>query len=207
MAHVPYILISPSLTGSDFAKGLEQLPKNLYVRTMCETLPVDFIISQGFAGCWIGSFDEDWDTVIKDVCCRLKKHSRSVLIINKPSTPVWTQIQWKVAVECGINVLPVGSAVEGARFLARLAHQEHRPPKPSSLTSIKNKTKDPTYAQTLLQTVKTCPGVGDVKAGELLKRFETVERLVNAREEELVEVIGRAGAKRLLVFFGAGFAS
>ncbi len=47
------------------------------------------------------------------------------------------------------------------------------------------------------------PGIGDKTVGKLLKRFGSVERVRNATETELREVVGRATAMRLKEHFAA----
>lgn len=110
-----------------------------------------------------------------------EQHSSSLLILHRsPPTFSFSSGHYNYAslqltlLEHSINILPVNSPAEAVRYLARLTHQHHKPPKIHTATlRTGNKTKDQTYATQLLQTVRCCPGVGKVKANLIIKEFKS----------------------------------
>ncbi|KAI8919046.1 hypothetical protein DFJ77DRAFT_260952 [Powellomyces hirtus] len=104
--------------------------------------------------------------------------------------------------DAATNVLPVDSLLEAVRYVATLAHQEARPAKPhTSALAQGRKTKDQSQAMQIIACFRTCPGVGEKKAGELAAVFKSVESLANASEDAVAAVVGKATAKRIVLFF------
>ncbi|KAJ3017338.1 hypothetical protein HKX48_003584 [Thoreauomyces humboldtii] len=106
-----------------------------------------------------------------------------------------------LALDERITVLPVPSNLEAARYIARLAHHEARPAqsRTSALTTGR-KSHQQTPTQQILATLRTFPSVGDKKAVELTGKFASIDELANAAEHTVSEVIGKAGAKRVIAF-------
>ncbi|KAJ3279489.1 hypothetical protein HK104_001422, partial [Borealophlyctis nickersoniae] len=196
----PYLVASSKLQGSSLLQHLSSLPKSLTVRVIYEDIDVDFLPAQAFAA----SFWPEHliiDANAEDLKARLKvlgKNSKSVLIVEKTqlTSPKFAEIQWMATFEFNISTLPVASPAEAMRYIARI---EHKPQKPTTSTSApSNKTKN--AHQSLVQTVKACPGVGEVKAIALLREFKTLQSLANASEAELlkrVPIVGKPGARKL----------
>lgn len=101
-----------------------------------------------------------------------------------------------IAVDFQIPVLYTTSFRDTAALLEVMAKRLEKTPKPITLV---NALKPPTTKELQEYIVSSIPSVGATLAKSLLKKFKTIQAVVNASEEELQEVdkIGPKKAKQI----------
>ena len=125
-----------------------------------------------------------------------------------------------VVVEFGMQILPVASVEEAARYIARIIHQENKPHQKQS-NSVAPSGKTFHFDNLLIKSVSSIPGIGESKATNLMTEFKTwvygliflnvnqfliksLKHLVNASEGEILErlpSIGKHSASKIYKFF------
>jgi len=87
----------------------------------------------------------------------------------------------------GVPLLTTNNAEDTATFLSLLAKKQDK-------TLALNAKRKPRSANEQLQyLVEGFPGIGPTSAKKLLKEFRTLKNIINASEEQLVELLGKKG--------------
>ncbi len=101
-----------------------------------------------------------------------------------------------IAIDFQTPILYTRNIHDTANLLAIIAK---RLEKPRSLASLLKKRKSQTVKQRQEFLIETLPGIGPQTSKNLLKNFGTIKNLVNANEEELMQVkkIGKTKARQI----------
>ena len=101
-----------------------------------------------------------------------------------------------IAIDFQTPILYTRNIHDTANLLAIIAK---RLEKPRSLASLLKKRKSQTVKQRQEFLIETLPGIGPQTSKNLLKNFGTIKSLVNANEEELMQVkkIGKTKARQI----------
>ncbi|KAG8437388.1 hypothetical protein GDO86_008183 [Hymenochirus boettgeri] len=103
-----------------------------------------------------------------------------------------------VVLELGMALLPVASQSEAAQLLFHLVQERSR--EGISNPFIRKKHFQLPDAS-ILQTIQKIPGVGKVKALQLLQHFPSIQQLSNASFSQLENVVGHGIALNIYSFF------
>lgn len=97
-----------------------------------------------------------------------------------------------------MSIIPVNTITEASKLLKQFVHCEMRTEsnpflaKPSTVNSPD---------ETILKTLQSIPEFGDKKALQALEKFTNLKNIVNASEEDLAKVVGKAAAKSGYKYF------
>ncbi|KAG8437387.1 hypothetical protein GDO86_008183 [Hymenochirus boettgeri] len=110
----------------------------------------------------------------------------------------FSPVQNFVVLELGMALLPVASQSEAAQLLFHLVQERSR--EGISNPFIRKKHFQLPDAS-ILQTIQKIPGVGKVKALQLLQHFPSIQQLSNASFSQLENVVGHGIALNIYSFF------
>ena len=102
------------------------------------------------------------------------------------------ELQIELALSGEAQLIIVNSLKDIALVVAGLVHTENHS-NPYTQRPKQSVTPD----ESLLSFVKSLPGVGDKKALELLKRFQSFHGIATASEADLAAVVGKSSASQL----------
>ncbi|CAB4016829.1 Hypothetical predicted protein [Paramuricea clavata] len=108
------------------------------------------------------------------------------------------ELQKFTAINVGLNLYPVSSQEEVAKFLIQMVNLSGNPRSNPFLIKKSQKPID----QALLFTLQTVPGLGEKKALALLQRFGNLKDLSQASKQDISKVVGDACAQTVKSFFG-----
>lgn len=102
-----------------------------------------------------------------------------------------------IALDFGISIIPTRNAQDTAAMIKRIAIREQTGEKPHIQTRTDKKPVNMWEQQLFI--VESLPNIGSVNAKKLLEHFGTVSKIINASENELMEVegIGKKTAKNI----------
>lgn len=102
-----------------------------------------------------------------------------------------------IALDFGISIIPTRNAQDTAAMIKRIAIREQTGEKPHIQTRTNKKPVNMWEQQLFI--VESLPNIGPVNAKKLLEHFGTVSKIINASENELMEVegIGKKTAKNI----------
>lgn len=102
-----------------------------------------------------------------------------------------------IALDFGISIIPTRNAQDTAAMIKRIAIREQTGDKPHIQTRTDKKPVNMWEQQLFI--VESLPNIGPVNAKKLLEHFGTVSKVINASENELMEVegIGKKTAKNI----------
>ncbi|XP_059391756.1 Fanconi anemia core complex-associated protein 24 [Carassius carassius] len=122
---------------------------------------------------------------------------QGIVIVEKTrlSEQYFSGLQKFVVLELGLTVLPVSSAAEAAQLITQLVLGENKE-NPFLRKSV-SRLLEPVVLSLILQI----PGVGKVKAIQLLQRFPSIHQLCGASVHELEPIVGQATAQHITAFF------
>ncbi|MCC9262332.1 ATP-dependent RNA helicase DbpA [Methanobrevibacter woesei] len=102
-----------------------------------------------------------------------------------------------IALDFGISIIPTRNAQDTAAMIKRIAIREQTGEKPHIQTRTDKKPVNMWEQQLFI--VESLPNIGPVNAKKLLEHFGTVSKVINASENELMEVegIGKKTAKNI----------
>jgi Fanconi anemia group M protein len=111
-----------------------------------------------------------------------------------------------IVVDCKVPILYSDNAEDTAAMLYIIARREQVETKRAPILHGKKSTKTLTEQQEYL--VSSMPAIGPIAARALLTHFESVEAIINAREEQLVKVkgIGKITAQKIRKVVSAKYA-
>ncbi|KAJ3411942.1 hypothetical protein HDV05_001467 [Chytridiales sp. JEL 0842] len=204
-------ILAAKWKGTPLAAAFEALPKELQMKLIFDdTLDCD---CRPYAGLGISYLPETLTSLkpIKDYhdTFSMLQMKGSGLVIVERSGPKsgapFSAIQTTAVLNYGLQVLPVRSPDEAARYIARLAYQEARPAKHNNLVAAAS-GKSKNLDALMIKSLSSVPGIGDAKALELLKHFGSLRNIANLTDEEIMHSlpsIGRGAAKQVHAFFAA----
>ena len=102
-----------------------------------------------------------------------------------------------IALDFGISIIPTRNAQDTAAMIKRIAIREQTGEKPHIQTRTDKKPVNMWEQQLFI--IESLPNIGPVNAKKLLEHFGTVSKVINASENELMEVegIGKKTAKNI----------
>lgn len=102
-----------------------------------------------------------------------------------------------IAIDFGISIIPTRNSQDTAAMIKRIAVREQNGEKVN--IQIRTDKKPTSLWEQQLFIIESLPNIGPVNAKNLLKHFGTVEKVINASEDELQEVegIGKKTAKNI----------
>ena len=102
-----------------------------------------------------------------------------------------------IALDFGISIIPTRNAQDTAAMIKRIAIREQTGEKPHIQTRTDKKPVNMWEQQLFI--IESLPNIGPVNAKKLLEHFGTVSKIINASENELMEVegIGKKTAKNI----------
>ncbi|XP_053557572.1 Fanconi anemia core complex-associated protein 24 isoform X2 [Bombina bombina] len=103
-----------------------------------------------------------------------------------------------VVLELGMSLLPVTNQSEAAQLIFHLVQERS---KEGNSNPFILKKRSQLSEPSILQTVQKIPGVGKVKAQQLLLYFPSINQLANASVTELETAVGRGIASQVHSFF------
>ncbi|XP_018426256.1 PREDICTED: Fanconi anemia core complex-associated protein 24 [Nanorana parkeri] len=107
-------------------------------------------------------------------------------------------VQNFVVLELGMSLIPVASQSEAAQLILCLVQEWSREGGNNPFVGKKHRSL---HDGAVLQTVQRIPGVGRVKAQQLLQTFPSLQELANASLTELEAVVGKGMAGNIHKFF------
>uniref|UniRef100_A0A671L8S2 Fanconi anemia core complex-associated protein 24 pseudonuclease domain-containing protein n=1 Tax=Sinocyclocheilus anshuiensis TaxID=1608454 RepID=A0A671L8S2_9TELE len=112
---------------------------------------------------------------------------QAIVIVEKTplSEQYFSGLQKFVVLELGLTLLPVSTAPEAAQLIAQLVLGENK--------------------ENPFRRKSQIPGVGKVKAMQLLQRFPSIHQLSGASVHELEPIVGQATAQHITAFFHKQF--
>ncbi|CAH2324211.1 Fanconi anemia core complex-associated 24 isoform X1 [Pelobates cultripes] len=128
--------------------------------------------------------------------CSLK----GITIVEKTrlSEQYFPVIQKFIVLELGMVILPVTNKAEAAQLIIHLVQERSR----ERLSNPFSRKKSHQLREAhVLQTVQTIPGIGKVKAQQLLQHFPSIHLIANASLTQLEAVVGREIARNVHMFF------
>ncbi|XP_072136122.1 uncharacterized protein KIAA0513-like isoform X3 [Mobula birostris] len=163
---------------------------------------VDFHLSKRLCVLYISEADLVAGNGYKRKLVRFRNAStlNGVVLVEKTrlSEQYFAGVQKFVVLELGLTLLPVASQSEAAQLIAQLVHEEGRDRDHNPFLRHSRSVLSDTG---ILASVQKIPGVGKVKAMNLLCRFPSIQQLSAATQEELEPVTGPAVAQQITEFF------
>ncbi|KAM4721134.1 Fanconi anemia core complex-associated protein 24 [Rhinophrynus dorsalis] len=163
---------------------------------------VDFHLSNRTCILYISESDMVSGNAFKRRLVRFRKacNLNGIVIAEKSklSEQYFPPVQNFVVLELGMALLPVTNQSEAAQLIFHLVQERSR--EGNNNPFIAKKRWQLSEAN-ILQTVQRIPGVGKVKALQLLQHFPSIQQLSNASIMELESVVGRGIANNIHSFF------
>ncbi|KAG8562751.1 hypothetical protein GDO81_015800 [Engystomops pustulosus] len=163
---------------------------------------VDFHMSNRACVLYISESDLVSGNAFKRRLVRFRKASnlKGVVIAERTriSDQYFPPVQNFVVLELGMALLPVTSQSEAAQLIFHLVQERSREGGSNPFIS---KKRCHLSEASILQTVQRIPGVGRVKALQLLQYFPSIQQLSNASLRDLEAVVGRGIANNIHLFF------
>ncbi|MEE6500524.1 hypothetical protein FKM82_003814 [Ascaphus truei] len=163
---------------------------------------VDFHLSNRTCVLYISESDMVSGNAFKRRLVRFRKacNLNGIVIAERTrlSDQYFPPVQNFVVLELGMALLPVTNQSEAAQLLFQLIQEQSRD---GSSNPFIRKKRSQLAEASILQTVQRIPGVGKVKALQLLQHFPTIQLLSNASVTELETVVGQGIAKQIHSFF------
>lgn len=125
-------------------------------------------------------------------------HTLVIVERTRLSEQYFPQVQKFIALELGMNLLPVANQSEAAQLIIQLVHSQS---KEQQSNPFLRKKRSHLAEPSILNTVQQVPGVGKVKALLLLQYFPSIHQLSKASVQQLEEVVGRGIAQQVHTFF------
>ena len=107
------------------------------------------------------------------------------------------QLQKFTAMNVGLNLYPVSSQEEVAKFLIQMVNLSSNP---RSNPFVIKKSQKP-IDEALLSSLQTVPGLGEKKALALLQRFGNIKELSQASTQDISKIVGDVCAQTVKSFF------
>ncbi|XP_077144777.1 Fanconi anemia core complex-associated protein 24 isoform X2 [Ranitomeya variabilis] len=198
---VPYghIIGSEKWRGSELAQLLHGKVKLLFEDGLGL---VDFHLSHRACVLYISETDLVSGNAFRRRLVRFRKASslKGVVIAERTrlSDQYFPPVQNFVVLELGMALLPVTSQSEAAQLITHLVQERS---KEGGSNPFIGKKRRHLCEAGILQTVQRIPGVGRVKALQLLQYFPSIQQLSNASQKELEAVVGRGIAGNIYSFF------
>ncbi|XP_077144774.1 Fanconi anemia core complex-associated protein 24 isoform X1 [Ranitomeya variabilis] len=163
---------------------------------------VDFHLSHRACVLYISETDLVSGNAFRRRLVRFRKASslKGVVIAERTrlSDQYFPPVQNFVVLELGMALLPVTSQSEAAQLITHLVQERS---KEGGSNPFIGKKRRHLCEAGILQTVQRIPGVGRVKALQLLQYFPSIQQLSNASQKELEAVVGRGIAGNIYSFF------
>ncbi|XP_078526690.1 Fanconi anemia core complex-associated protein 24 isoform X2 [Lissotriton helveticus] len=127
-------------------------------------------------------------------------HLHALVIVERTrlSEQYFSQVQKFIALELGMNLLPVANQSEAAQLIIQLVQSQS---KEQQSNPFLRKKRSQLAEPSILNTIQQIPGVGKVKALLLLQYFPSIHQLSKASVQQLEEVVGRGIAQQVHTFF------
>ncbi|KAM5126205.1 Fanconi anemia core complex-associated protein 24 [Mantella aurantiaca] len=200
-AAVPYghVIGSEKWRGSVLAQGLQDKIKLIFEDGLGL---VDFHLSNRACVLYISEADLVSGNAFKRRLVRFRKASnlKGVVIAERTrlSEQYFPPVQNFVVLELGMSLIPVANQSEAAQLILCLVHEQS---KDGGSNPFIGKKHCSILDGAVLQSVQKIPGVGRVKAQQLLQTFPSLQHLSNASLAELEAVVGRGMAGNIQKFF------
>ena len=109
-----------------------------------------------------------------------------------------------IAVDFQIPIIPTLNSRDTASFIGLLAKRLEKPRKPLSLLA---KRKPSSLKELQESFIESLPGVGPTISKELLLKFKTVKKIMNANEKRLEKIpnLGKIKSKNIKVFLESDY--
>ncbi|PIO39784.1 hypothetical protein AB205_0034590 [Aquarana catesbeiana] len=163
---------------------------------------VDFHLSDRVCILYISEADLVSGNAFKRRLVRFRKVSnlKGVVIVERTriSEQYFPPVQNFVVLELGMSLIPVASQSEAAQLILCLVHEWSREGGSNPFTGKKHSSL---LDGAVLQSVQRIPGVGRVKAQQLLQTFPSLQELSSASLAELEAVVGKGMAGNIHKFF------
>ncbi|KAM8947559.1 Fanconi anemia core complex-associated protein 24 [Pelodytes ibericus] len=117
---------------------------------------------------------------------------------SRLSEQYFLPIQSFVVLELGMALFPVTNQTEAAQLIVHLVQERSRD---RTSNPFRGRTPFQLREASILHTVQTIPGVGKVKALQLLQQFPSIQQLSQASLSQLEPVVGRKIANNIHAFF------
>ncbi|XP_069495241.1 Fanconi anemia core complex-associated protein 24 isoform X2 [Ambystoma mexicanum] len=124
-------------------------------------------------------------------------HAIVIVERTRISDQYFSPVQKFIALELGMNLLPVANQSEAAQLIIQLVLGQSKEQSNPFIRKKRSQFTEPS----VLNTIQQIPGVGKVKAMLLLQHFVSIHQLSNASIAQLEEVIGRGIAQQVHAFF------
>ncbi|XP_044126307.1 Fanconi anemia core complex-associated protein 24 [Bufo gargarizans] len=198
---VPYghIIGSEKWRGTELAQLLQGKVKLLFEDGLGL---VDFHLSQRACVLYVSEGDLVSGNAFRRRLVRFRKATdlKGVVIAERTrlSDQYFPPVQDFVVLELGMTLLPVSGQSEAAQLIVHLVQERSRE---SGSNPFLGKKRSHHSEASILQTVQRIPGVGRVKALQLLQYFPSIHQLSNASLRDLEAVVGRGIASNIHSFF------
>ncbi|XP_053557545.1 Fanconi anemia core complex-associated protein 24 isoform X1 [Bombina bombina] len=163
---------------------------------------VDFHLPKRTCILYISESDLVSGSAFKRRLVRFRKacNLSSIVIVEKTrlSDQYFPPVQNFVVLELGMSLLPVTNQSEAAQLIFHLVQERS---KEGNSNPFILKKRSQLSEPSILQTVQKIPGVGKVKAQQLLLYFPSINQLANASVTELETAVGRGIASQVHSFF------
>ncbi|XP_063814431.1 Fanconi anemia core complex-associated protein 24 [Pseudophryne corroboree] len=163
---------------------------------------VDFHLSNRACVLYISESDMVSGNAFKRRLVRFRKASnlKGLVIAERTrlSDQYFAPVQNFIVLELGMVLLPVTNQSEAAQLIVHLVQERSREGGSNPFLAKKHGHLSDA---SVLQSVQTIPGVGRVKAQQLLQRFPSIQQLSDASLRELEAVVGRGIASNIHSFF------
>ncbi|XP_038662106.1 Fanconi anemia core complex-associated protein 24 [Scyliorhinus canicula] len=163
---------------------------------------VDFHISKRLCVLYISEADLVVGNSYKRKLVQFRNAStlNGIVVLEKTqlSEQYFPGVQKFVVLELGMTLLPVASQTEASHLITQLVREESRE---QDRNPFQRRTHSVLSDARVLATVQQIPGVGKVKAMNLLKHFPSIQQLSTASPQELEAVTGQALAQQIIHFF------
>ncbi|XP_051884556.1 uncharacterized protein KIAA0513-like isoform X2 [Pristis pectinata] len=163
---------------------------------------VDFHLSKRLCVLYISEVDLVAGNGYRRKLVRFRNAStlNGIVLVEKTrlSEQYFAGVQRFVVLELGLTLLPVASQSEASQLITQLVHEESRN---RDHNPFLRKNRSGLSDAGILASVQKIPGVGKVKAMNLLCRFPSIQQLSVAAPQELEAVTGPAVAQQITDFF------
>ncbi|XP_075045302.1 Fanconi anemia core complex-associated protein 24 [Mixophyes fleayi] len=163
---------------------------------------VDFHLSNRACVLYISESDLVAGNAFKRRLVRFRKASNLKGLVVAERTRLSDQyfppVQNFVVLELGMALLPVSNQSEAAQLIVHLVQERSRE---AGSNPFVGKKRGHLCEANILQTVQKIPGVGKVKAQQVLQCFPSIQELSNASLGELEAAVGRGIASNIHSFF------
>ncbi|XP_030060275.1 Fanconi anemia core complex-associated protein 24 isoform X2 [Microcaecilia unicolor] len=199
-AAVPYghAIVSEKWRGSELVQQLQGKIKLVFEENLGL---VDFHLPNRICVLYISETDLVSGNGFKRRLVRFRNASNlhGIVITEKTrlSEQYFPPIQKFIVLELGMTLLPVASQSEASQLIIQLVREQS---KEHESNPFLRKRRSHLMETSVLQTVQQIPGVGKVKALQLLQQFPNIYQLSNASIQQLELVVGRVLAQQIYTF-------